>query len=234
MATILSIDTSTSVCSVSLSAESMILIHREDFEGRNHASLLSAYIKDCLDFMAEHELKLDAIAVSMGPGSYTGLRIGLSEAKGLAYALDVPMIGLSTLQIMATQVMFTDQDVTEDTIFVPMIDARRMEVYTAAYDLGLSALLEPRPMILDADSYAPLIATGRPLLLFGNGSDKAKELVNAPNVRYVADVQPLATDMLALADLAYSRRQFIDLAYSTPTYLKDFQATKPKNKILGQ
>lgn len=233
MATILSIDTSTSVCSVSLSSESMILLHREDFEGRNHAALLSAFIKDCLDSLSEHEMKLDAVAVSMGPGSYTGLRIGLSEAKGLAYSLDIPLIGISTLQLMATQVMFADQDVTDSTIFVPMIDARRMEVYTAAYDLGLNELMAPQPLILDADCFAPLIATGRPCLLFGNGSDKAKELIQAPNVRYVADVQPLATDMLALADLAYARKQFIDVAYSTPTYLKDFQATKPKNKVIG-
>lgn len=137
MAVILNIETSTNVCSVALCAEGMVLSHFEDFEGRNHAALLSGFIKRCLDFLAEKELKLDAVAVSMGPGSYTGLRIGLSEAKGLAYALDIPLIGISTLKLMAVSVMFSGVDIPDDAIFVPMIDARRMEVYTAAFDMAL-------------------------------------------------------------------------------------------------
>lgn len=228
MAVILNIETSTSVCSAALTAEGMILTHYEDFEGRNHAALLSGYVKACLDFLAEKELKLDAVAVSIGPGSYTGLRIGLSEAKGLAYALDVPLITISTLKLMATRVMFSTLDIDPDTIFIPMIDARRMEVYTAAYDFALDELMPPQPLILDADSYAGLIATGRPLLLFGNGSAKASGIVTAPNVTIVEGVDPLAVDMIALAERAYSARDFADLAYSVPVYLKDFVATKPK------
>lgn len=228
MAVILNIDTSTTACSVSVAFDGMIMRHLEDFEGRNHAALLSGYIKSCLDFLREKEVKLEAVAVTLGPGSYTGLRIGLSEAKGLAYALGIPLIGISTLRLMATSVMFSGEEITEDTIFVPMIDARRMEVYTAAYDLGLNELLTPRPLILEADSYQDLISTGRPVLIFGNGSDKALEVIKADNVKHVPGVVPLATDMLALSDLAYARREFIDLAYATPEYLKDFQATKPK------
>lgn len=231
MPVILSIDTSTEVCSVSLSAESMVLLHREDFSGRNHATLLSGFIKDCLDFLKEKELNLEAIAVSMGPGSYTGLRIGLSEAKGLAYALGIPLIGISTLKILATSVMFSGVEIGDDTIFVPMIDARRMEVYTAAYDLALEPLMKPQPLILSEAPYSELLAEGRPTLFFGNGSDKARDLIQAPNATFIPDVKPLAVDMLALADLAYSRKEFIDLAYSTPEYLKDFQATKPKAKV---
>lgn len=232
MAVILNIDTSTSVCSTALTAEGMVITHFEDFQGRNHAALLSGYIKGCLDHARSKEMKLDAVAVSMGPGSYTGLRIGLSEAKGLAYALDIPMIGISTLQLMVTHVMFDGEDYGDDPIFVPMIDARRMEVYTAAYDIALAELLAPQPLILDADSYADLLATGRPVIFFGDGSDKARDLLAAhPNARFVPGVAPLAVDMLALSERAYARRDFIDTAYSVPTYLKDFQATRPKPRL---
>lgn len=228
MAVILNIDTTTAVCSAALTAEGMILCHDEDFNGRNHAALLSGFIKKCLDFAEERELKLDAVAVSMGPGSYTGLRIGLSEAKGLAYALGIPLIGVNTLELMATRVMFSTDDVDPDSILVPMIDARRMEVFTAAYDFGLQQLLAPGPLILDENSYADLIATGRPVLLFGDGSAKAADVVKAPNLTIVPDVVPLAVDMVALAERDFAQRKFIDLAYSTPLYLKEFQATKPK------
>ena len=228
MAVILNIETSTTVCSAALTAEGMILTHYEDFEGRNHAALLSGYVKACLDFLNEKELQLDAVAVSIGPGSYTGLRIGLSEAKGLAYALDVPLIAVPTLKLMATRVMFSTLDIDPETIFVPMIDARRMEVYTAAYDFALNDLMVPQPLILDESSYADLIATGRQMLLFGNGSAKATDVVKADNVRIVEGVDPLAVDMIALAERSYAMRDFIDLAYSVPVYLKDFVATKSK------
>lgn len=231
MAVILNIETSTAVCSAALTAEGMVLAHYEDFEGRNHAALLSGYVKACLDFLADKELKLDAVAVSLGPGSYTGLRIGLSEAKGLAYALDIPLIGISTLKLMATRVMFSTLDIDPETIFVPMIDARRMEVYTAAYDFALDELMAPQPLILDEGSYSEIIATGRPVLMFGDGSKKASGLFDAPNVRIVEDVDPLAVDMIALAERAYATRDFLDLAYSVPVYLKEFMVSKPKKLI---
>lgn len=231
MAVILNIDTSTTVCSTALTAEGMILCHAEEFEGRNHASLLSGFIKQCLDFARERELKLDAAAVTLGPGSYTGLRIGLSEAKGLAYALDIPLIGISVLELMATRVMFSTDSVDPDSILVPMVDARRMEVFTAAYDFALAELMAPQPLILDEGSYDSLLQTGRPVLFFGDGSDKAKSVITAPNAVFVPDVVPLAVDMVALAERNFSRREFIDLAYSIPLYLKEFQATKPKSLI---
>lgn len=227
----LNIDTTTTVCSAALTAEGMILCHREDFSGRNHAALLSDFIKYCLDFAAERELKLEAVAVSLGPGSYTGLRIGLSEAKGLAYALDIPLIGVNTLELLATRVMFSSDEIGDEAVFIPMIDARRMEVFTAAYDMGLNALREPAPMILDENSYAEIIATGRPIYIFGDGAEKARAVLTAPNVTFIPEVVPLAVDMIALAERDYARRKFIDLAYSTPLYLKEFQATTPKAKI---
>lgn len=233
MAVILNIETSGSVCSAALTAEGTVIAHHEDFEGRNHATLLSGFIKHCLDHAAEHEIKLDAVAVSMGPGSYTGLRIGLSEAKGLAYAHNIPLIGVNTLELLATRVMFSSDEISPDTVFVPMIDARRMEVYTAAYNFGLEELMKPQALILDEGSYADLKKTGTPILYFGSGAEKAQTVfADAPQAVYVPDVEAVAVDMIALAEMAYSRRQFIDTAYSTPLYIKDFQATTPKHKVL--
>ena len=133
MATILNIETSTDVCSVALTSEGQVLDHRENYEGQTHATLLSQYVKDMLDYAHSREMKLDAVAVSIGPGSYTGLRIGLSEAKGLAFGLDVPLIGVNTLQLLTVSAMFNHFIDEERLLYVPMIDARRMEVYTAAY-----------------------------------------------------------------------------------------------------
>ena len=217
---------------MALTAEGMVLAHQEEGGGRNHAALLSDYIKYCLDFAREKELKLEAVAVSTGPGSYTGLRIGLSEAKGLAYSLDIPLIGIDTLRIMACNVMFT-QELEGDEIFVPMIDARRMEVYTAAFDFALQEVMPQQALILSPESYADIIASNRKVLLFGNGSDKARELITAPNVQFIPDIHPLAIDMIALAERAYSQRDFMDIAYSVPNYIKDFQASTPKKNVLG-
>lgn len=233
MAVILNIETSGSVCSAALTAEGTVLAHREDFNGRNHATMLSGFIKYCLDHAAEHEIKLDAVAVSMGPGSYTGLRIGLSEAKGLAYSLDIPLIGVDTLQLLATRVMFSSDEISPDTIFIPMIDARRMEVYTAAYDFGLQEMMKPQALILDDNSYSELRLSGRPLLYFGSGAEKAQSVfAGCHNAIYVPGVDAVAVDMISLSEMAFARRQFVDTAYSTPSYIKDFQATTPKNKVL--
>lgn len=233
MAVILNIETSAQACSAALTAEGMVLAHRETVEGRNQATLLSDFIKTCLDHAADHDIKVEAVAVSMGPGSYTGLRIGLSEAKGLAYALGVPLIGIDTLELMTVATMFALPEPTGEEIFVPMVDARRMEVYTGAYDFALEPLMPQQALILDTDSYSSLLATGRPVLFFGDGSGKAKDVITAPNARFVPDILPMAVDMLALSEKAYAERRFIDPAYSVPNYIKDFQATRPKNSVIG-
>ena len=230
MAVILNIETSVDYCSVALTAEGMVLAHQEE-GGRNHAALLSDYIKYCLDFAREKELNLEAVAVSSGPGSYTGLRIGLSEAKGLAYALGIPLIGIDTLRIMSCNVMFT-QDLKGDEIFVPMIDARRMEVYTSAFNFALEPVMPQQALILEPESYKEIISRYPRILMFGNGSDKARDILTAPNITFIPDIYPLAIDMIALAEKAYAHKDFMDLAYCTPNYIKDFQASTPKKNIL--
>lgn len=227
MATILNIETSTGVCSVALTMDGNVIDRREDYQGRNHASLLSGYIEDMLGAAKKHELKLDAIAVSMGPGSYTGLRIGLSEAKGLAYALNIPLIGVDTLQAMTVAVMFSDF-FDENVLFAPMIDARRMEVYTAVHNFALENVMAPQPLILDEDSYREQLDRG-PVIFFGDGSEKARPLLEKhPNANFITEIHPLAANMMALAERSFHRGEFLDLAYSVPNYLKDFQAIKPK------
>ena len=233
MANILNIETSTEVCSVALTSEGQVLDHRENYEGQTHATMLSQYVKEMLDYARSREMKPDAIAVSIGPGSYTGLRIGLSEAKGLAFGLNVPLIGVNTLQLMAVSTMFNHFIDEENVLYVPMIDARRMEVYTAAYAPSLEAVLEPQAMILDEHSFDALLDKGHTLILVGNGSDKARQVLTRDGVRFVEGVKPVAVDMMALAEKAYREQDFIDVAYSTPLYLKEFQAIKSKNPVLG-
>ena len=230
---ILNIETSTEVCSVALTSEGQVLDHRENYEGQTHATLLSQYVKDMLDYARSREMKIEAIAVSIGPGSYTGLRIGLSEAKGLAFGLNVPLIGVNTLQLMTVSTMFNHFIAEDKVLYVPMIDARRMEVYTAVYTPALEAVLEPQAMILDEHSFEDLLQQGNTLVLMGNGSDKARQVLKHEQVRFVSGIKPVAVEMMALAEKAWREQSFIDVAYSTPLYLKEFQATKPKNPVLN-
>ena len=151
MANILNIETSTEVCSVALTSDGMVLEHREDYEGRNHALLLSGFIEEMMQYATPRGVKIDAVAVSIGPGSYTGLRIGLSEAKGLCFGLDVPLIGIDTLKILVVATMFGNY-IDENSYYVPMIDARRMEVFAGVYDSALQEVMPARPVILTPDS----------------------------------------------------------------------------------
>ena len=217
---------------MALTSEGQVLDHRENYEGQTHATLLSQYVKEMLDYARTRELRIDAIAVSIGPGSYTGLRIGLSEAKGLAFGLQVPLIGVNTLKLLTVSTMFHHFIDDEKVLYIPMIDARRMEVYTAAYDSALEPAVEPQAMILDESSFSNLLSQGYTLVVMGNGSDKSRQVLKHDRIRFVEGIKPVAVDMLALSEKAYREQDFIDVAYSTPLYLKDFQATKPKNPIL--
>ena len=230
MANILNIETSTEVCSVALTSDGMVLEHREDYEGRNHALLLSGFIEEMMQYATPRGIKIDAVAVSIGPGSYTGLRIGLSEAKGLCFGLDVPLIGIDTLIILVVATMFGNY-IDENSYYVPMIDARRMEVFAGVYDSALQEVMPARPVILTPDSFSEYLGQGRKLVFVGNGAEKAANLIKHPDVVYIPGVKPAAVDMLALSEMAFRKGDFIDIAYSTPNYLKEFQATTPKKKI---
>lgn len=231
MANILNIETSTQVCSVALGSDGQVLEHHENYDGQTHATLLSAYVRDVLRYAAAREMHLDAVAVSIGPGSYTGLRIGLSQAKGLAFGLEVPLIAVNTLQLLTVSTMFNHM-MDDDVLYAPMIDARRMEVYTAVYDAALNAVIEPRPLVLDDTSFSGVLAD-RHVVFMGDGSDKARKVITHPNASFIDGVKPVALDMIALSELAFRRGDFADVAYQTPLYLKEFQATVPRNKVLG-
>lgn len=240
MSVIINIETSTDTCSAALTADGMVLTQRVQTGGRDHARLLADFVKDCMDHAERHGMRPDAVAVSLGPGSYTGLRIGLSLAKGLAYSLDIPLIGIGTLELLAAGMMFSPEfdkvtgDAPDDAmpLLVPMLDARRMEVYTAVYDMSLDPILQPCAMILDENSFAEYCDGSRPVVFFGNGSAKARTLLETrPGAVFIDNVVPLAADMLPLAERAMLKSEFIDTAYSTPVYLKEFEASKPKNPL---
>ena len=227
MSCIINIETSTKVCSVALSKDKKILFNKEDYNGSSHAELLGVFVFDAVKFAEENDLRIDATAVSAGPGSYTGLRIGVSEAKGLCYGLDIPLIALSSLDIMAYQVI---QSGTEADYYCPMIDARRMEVYSAIYDKSMKKIKEVSADVIDENSYSEIISKGK-TCFFGDGSIKCKNRIISPEVIFLDDIYPLAAGMVTLAEKKYEQKEFVDLAYFEPFYLKEFIATNAKNKV---
>ena len=228
MCTILSIETATPVCSCTLSRDGVIVLHREDFRGQSHATLLGQYVHEIMTYVREQGLTLNAVAVSSGPGSYTGLRIGVSEAKGLSYGLGIPMIALPTSLILASMIA---ERVGEDELLCPMIDARRMEVYATFFDKSLLTVRPTAADIIDGDSYADLLERHK-VLFFGNGAEKCRAVVTHPNASFLEDIHPLASGMIPLAEKAFVEKKFVDSAYFEPFYLKEFVATVPKNKII--
>lgn len=232
MITILNIETSGRACSVAVTQDGQVEFRKIEREGMQHAVCLAPFVDEAMEWFRRHDLKPDAVAVSIGPGSYTGLRIGLSMAKGLCFGLNVPLIGVSTLKILATQAMFSHYDWQGDELLVPMIDARRMEVYTATYDFRLEALEPPRPLILEENSFDSLLESGRQLFFIGDGAGKAMDLIRRPGAHFMPEAQPLAHGMMPLAEKAFKEERFLDLAYSVPEYLKEFQATVPRNKVI--
>lgn len=231
MSCILNIETSTPVCSIALSAEGVVLFEKTSFDGPSHAALLGVYVEEALAVIKERGLKLDAVAVSSGPGSYTGLRIGVSVAKGLCFGFGIPLIGIPTLRIMASRLVGQSGE-TADRLYCSMLDARRMEVYAAIYDASLSEVRQTTADIVDADTYSTFLAEGN-VCFFGNGAAKCKEVITSANATFMDDIHPLAIDMVPLADSAFAANRFENVAYFEPFYLKEFQATVAKNKVLG-
>ena len=223
----LNIETSTNVCSVALSKDSNCLFTKSNADGMNHAALLSVFIAKALEVLKSTDNKLDAVAISSGPGSYTGLRIGVSTAKGLCYGYGIPLIAVSTLEVLTVQAL----DLVEDngnSLFCPMIDARRMEVYAAFYNGKGIIQREISADIITSNSYAEILAN-QPVYFFGNGADKCKSTLEHSNAHFIDNLFPLAVNMIPFAESAFVKKQFVDTAYFEPFYLKEFHTTAPKS-----
>ncbi len=229
MSCILNIETSTTACSVAISQDGHPIFNKEDLKGPSHATLLGTFVDEALSFVDSHGIPLDAVAVSCGPGSYTGLRIGVSMAKGICYGRDLPLIGLPTLEVLCVPVLLRDE-LPEDALLCPMIDARRMEVYTALYDRALQPVQEVSAQIIDENSFQEVLAQ-RPVYFFGNGADKCREKITHSNAHFIDDILPLARMMFPLAEKCNLAERFEDVAYFEPFYLKEFIAGVPKKLL---
>lgn len=225
---ILHIETSTQVCSVALSESNNCIFSISNDEGMNHAALLSSFIQEALNLLKESGKQLNAVAVSCGPGSYTGLRIGVSTAKGICYGFNIPLISVSTLEIMTIEALKGQTNATGN-YFIPMIDARRMEVYDAVFDGELNLIRQVSADIITEDSFEDLLRN-KAVQFFGNGAAKCKALLKSPNAHFIDDVNPLAQNMIQPAIQKYNENKFEDVAYFEPFYLKEFQTTAPKIK----
>jgi tRNA threonylcarbamoyladenosine biosynthesis protein TsaB len=233
---ILHLDTSTRICSVALATKGVLIGTRESHDEKSHARQLIPFIHDLL---MEHDVKisgLDAVAVSKGPGSYTGLRIGVSTAKGLAYGSNIPLIGIDTLDSLVSGALRNPEVVSilgksKPAFLCPMIDARRMEVYTAFYSHSGERLEKNIARIINKDSYRDKLRDSS-VVFFGNGADKCKEKITHPNAIFIEGIETTAENMIPLAEESLQQNRFEDVAYFEPFYLKDFIATIPKNKIV--
>ena len=223
---ILNIETSTSCCSTSISIDGVSVASRANLEGANHASELPVFIEQLLSETKRNDWQLDAVALSQGPGSYTGLRIGASIAKGICYGLNIPLIPVDTLQVLCScAIQSTDQEWKKNAVLCPMIDARRMEVYTAMYQLNdLQRKGEVEAKIIDEQSFADTLAQ-QPMYFFGNGADKCKQVLTSGNAYFLNGIVPDAQYMGQLAEQFTA--QMLDIkqvAYYEPFYLKEFVA----------
>jgi tRNA threonylcarbamoyladenosine biosynthesis protein TsaB len=220
---ILNIETATKNCSVSLAKEGKTILCKEIAEeGYSHAERLHVFIEDLVQEAGIHFKDIQAIAVSQGPGSYTGLRIGVSAAKGLCYALNVPLIAVDTLQVLASQVQ------VEDGLIIPMIDARRMEVYSAIFDVKFEKIRETQAEVITENSFETISET---VYFVGDCADKCKSVITKSNFIFLEEIKfPSATAMSILSFSKFQNKDFEDLAYFEPYYLKDFMIT-PSKKV---
>ena len=230
MSCILHIETSTEVCSVALSQDGATIFAEEEPQGQQHAVKLGVFVDEALSFADSHAIPVDAVAVSCGPSSYTGLRIGVSMAKGICYGRNLPLIGLPTLEVMSVPVLLR-HELPDDALLCPMIDARRMEVYAAIYDRALRPVRPTAADVVDEATYREFLDR-HPVYFFGNGSDKCKAKIQHPNAHFIPGIRPLAKMMCPLAEKAVALEDYKDVAYFEPFYLKEFVATVAKSKVL--
>ena len=230
MSCILNLETSTDVCSVAVSNDAACIFNKEDHSGPHHNETLGSFVDEALSFIDSHNLVLDAVAVSCGPGSYTGLRIGTSMAKGICYGRDVRLIAIPTLELLAVPVLLQELPKAEDALLVPMLDARRMEVYAQVFDRALNEIRPVQADIVTADTYRDLLDKG-PVYFFGNGAAKCMSTINHANAYLVEGILPLAKNMFPLAEKRIAQGKYEDVAYFVPFYLKDFVAKTPKKLL---
>jgi len=234
MALILNIETSTEVCSVALARDGIVMDSRENLSGQNHAMLATVFIDELIKESGIAIEKLDAVAVSGGPGSYTGLRIGVSVAKGICYAAHLPLIAITSLESMAYHVMHHLEsyhfEQIENMLFCPMIDARRMEVYTSFYDKEGTQIRGIQADIIDHESYLSYLEDNS-VLFFGNGAAKCRDAINHSGAFFINGVITSALYMIPLSERDFELKKFVDVAYYEPFYLKDFVATVPVKNI---
>ncbi|MBQ5996809.1 MAG: tRNA (adenosine(37)-N6)-threonylcarbamoyltransferase complex dimerization subunit type 1 TsaB [Bacteroidales bacterium] len=227
---ILNIETTADVCSVSLSEGNEVKALKESAEGHSHATMLTVCAGELLSEAGLAVSDLDAVSVSMGPGSYTGLRIGVSTAKGLCYGAGVPLLAVSTAEVLVQAFLAAHAgDVGPDWRLAPMIDARRMEVYTALYDREGTPCSEVHAEIVTADSFSEALAAG-PVAFFGPGAMKCADILTSDTARFYDGIRASAAAMATLSARALQERRWCDVAYFTPFYLKEFMATTPRKK----
>lgn len=230
--TILCIETSTNVCSAAVTIGGVPVAERISREGGNHAKLLPVFIDELLQEVHTKQLEIECVALSAGPGSYTGLRIGTSTAKGLCYGLNIPLIPIPTLQVLsAAYVAQQGEQLQANALLCPMIDARRMEVYTDLYDEELHAVCEVEARVVGDPQW--LLDVGKDVYYFGDGAAKCQEVLNAPLLHYIAGIVPEAKYMGLLAErMLTDGYKGADVAYYEPFYLKEFVAAAPHVKGL--
>ena len=228
MERIILIETSTALCSTALAEDGAIVSYKESSAPKAHASLTAVFIQDMLSERGLTIADCDAVCVSMGPGSYTGLRVGVSTAKGLCFGSRKPLLAVGTLNTLAAQAYAEAEADGNYRFIIPMVDARRMEVYTAVFENGVQ-ITETAPAIIDENSFSDLLEQG-PCLFIGDGSGKCADVIKHPNARFL-QCWPKASSMLAPAMKAYKEKRFEDVAYFEPFYLKEFVATVSKKKL---
>lgn len=228
MSVLLSIETATSVCATALYVNGKLIDSKTINSDKSHSTMLLQFIEELLETNSITKKDLSAIAISEGPGSYTGLRIGLSTTKGLCYALDIPLIAVNTLDAMALQVSKT---MHANQLACPMIDARRMEVYTALYNGKNERVEALNNVIIDENTFKDQLDS-HPIIIFGNGAEKCKGVITHTNVSFLENIEPSAIEVGEIGYAKFLKNEFENVAYFEPNYFKEFYSPAPKNKTL--